>query len=437
MANKCIASYNGSENNGKEMVTIINFLIKNSLSTKQAAAIIGCIQKASDFRGDIDIIEDGKLYIGICLWDETRGENLKKMATQNNKDWKNLDFQLDFMWSELNGDYKNVLDWFKANENASIKECIKKWEENYEKCGDKKRCDTRQKEINADLALKFYEKYANNDCTPIVSSEVNSGSNEDINITVTPTDTSGLNTDESKPQIFCGVQVNATIVGGSTDSNTNTGTGSTDTPEANTTDYNGKTLALKLEREEFSQERTFGRLYDTTDGKKQFICYTVEDGVRYKGNKCNKTKSKTAIPYGSYKLCTAANAYAHKKTSGCNDSVGGSCHFYYAGEYSKFPEYNTHMPRVYTKSCGSADVNNDGCSFNGILLHASPDTNRGSESNSAGCIILGLEKQTVYLSKTQEAFLRLMEEYVFPAKKAGSNMTIDIPRLYSDKDQFG
>lgn len=428
MAGKCIATYNGSETNGKEMVTIINFFIGKNLTPNQIAAIIGCIQKSSSFKTNTEVTDKNKKKtIGICLWDEDRGNKLKEYAKQNNKEWTDLTLQLDYLWSELNSSYKsNLLDWLTSNQNASIKDVVSKWEQVFEGCTDKKGCGTKQKTKNAEAASKFYNKYAKDECEE--GSDVSDNDNDEANSSGSDGssatgESTGIQTDVSKPSVSCGIQINAVSSGGSTDS----GGSGDDTPTAgatNTTDYNGKTLTLRLEREDFSCERTFGSLYDTTDGKKQFICYTVEDRVRYKGNKCSKVAEQTAIPYGTYSF-SLASAGAAKK---CSGSVDKSCRYYYAADYKKYSKYNGKMALL-------SGVNNDGCSFTQILIHASTNNDRADENNSAGCIIVGLNKNGTYLSGAQDAYYKLYEDYILPAAEAGSKMQIEIPRLHQDKDQ--
>lgn len=437
MAN-CIASYNGSETNGKEMVSVINFFINKGLTPNHVAAIIGCMQSGSNFKTDAEITVKNKKYIGLCLWDEDRGNKLKDFAKQNNKEWTNLGLQLDFIWSELNGDFKkNVLDWFVANQKASIKTSVSKWEQNYEKCKDKNKCNTTEKVKKANEASKFYEKYAKNECSEVVSTnnDENEGEDNEGNVDQNNGESSGIKTDESKPAINCGIQVNGTFVnnnGGGSGDGTNE---NSPTSGPNTTDYKGKTLKLRLEREDFTCKRTIGSLYDTTDGKKQFICYIIEDRVRYtpSGKCCKADKasglnprtgngpcSSTAIPYGTYPVILKVHALAKKGK-----------HYFYGAEH-KNSKYNNpgHIARLKDGTIRDGSR----CRFDGVLLHATENTSKGNQDNTGGCLVTGKNKHGDYLSGTIEAFHTLYDDYIIPATEAGSSITIEIPRLHSDKD---
>ena len=292
---KCINTYKGSETNGNTMVTVINFFMEKGLTDNQTACVVGSIEKTSNFKADTEVTENKKTYIGVCKWEGDKATKLQEYAKQNNKDWKDLGLQLDYLWSELNGNYKkNLLDWFTSNAKASVKECVKKWVKEFNGCTTKK-CGTEEIIKKAKNVLSFYKKYADGECSSVVETnddgDDNKNKTEETNEAAPNTeDSTGMKTDETKPSLNCGINVTGTIVnssGGGGDSGGDSG-GSTPTDTANTTDYNGKTLKLRLEREDFSCDRTIGSLYDTTDGKKQFICYVIEDAVRYKGNKCYK-----------------------------------------------------------------------------------------------------------------------------------------------------
>lgn len=430
---KCINTYKGSETNGNTMVTIINFFMEKGLTDNQTACVVGSIEKTSNFKADTEVTEDKKTYIGICKWEGDRATKLQEYAKQNNKDWKDLGLQLDYLWSELNGTYKKIiLDWFTSNATASIKECVKKWVNDFIDCTTRK-CGNDDIIKKAKGVISFYKKYADGECSSVENTNNDNTNNEEKSETASNTeDSTGLQTDESKPSVNCGVNVTGTIVNGSGGDNNGNNENNTPQETENTTDYNGKTLVLRLEREDFTCDRTIGSLYDTTDGKKQFICYVIEDAVRYKGNKCYKSpytgggdgvKQKVSIPYGTYSF-SMANSGAAKK---CSGKINRDCRYFYAADYKKYSEYNGKLALL-------SGVNKDGCSFTSILIHSSTDNSRADENNSAGCLVVGMNKQSGYLSGTHDAFYKLYESYILPAAKAGSKMKIEIPRLYSDKD---
>lgn len=433
---KCITTYNGSENNGNTLVTLLNFFIAKGLSGEQASCIIGYLENTSSLKPDTEVKDNNKTYIGICKWEGDRAAKLKEYATQSKKEWNNMDLQLDFLWSELNGTYKkNIVDWFTAHGQSSIKECTKQWIKEFTGCNGNN-CGESQINSNAEKILEFYKKYANGECTLTEQSNTNGSTTDGSGIS------NGLQVDVSQPSKTCGVQVSTTTSGYVGDATTSNPDG-TVSSITNTTDYTGKTLTLRMEREIFVNcDRTISKLYDTTDGKKEFICFTVEDRVRYKPDgKCCKyrnnslstegQKGMTAIPYGTYGVTTSVHAKANPVTSECGNDpapTSSTCHYFYAATYDKFPEYNRHVPRLES-------INKDGCIFSGVLIHASVDPNRGNEDSSSGCIVVGQQNQNnAYLTNTHAAFKHLMENYILPAKKAGASIKIEIPRLHPDKD---
>lgn len=444
---KCITTYNGTEKNGNVMVTIMNYLLNKGLLINQVAGIMGNIAvESSGYK--TEAIGDRGTSIGICQWHDSRKDALMKSAKANNKDWRDLVFQLDFLWSELNSPYykKVVLDWFKSNPNASVKDCTIRWERKFEVC-DPKRCDRDSRLKHAQDAVEFYNKYASGECSSAIypssitenNSNVNGEGNGGSNIgTGSNGGTEVDNTDTQNP---CNINVN--VINQTANNSSTDGDSLNDTDNnnenveitSNTTDYKGKTLQLRLEREDFNCVRTIGKLYDTTDGKKQFICYIIEDRVRYgpdgkcckakytegkdrNGNWLNGPNSSTAIPYGKYKIVLKE----HRSAKSPNDHYG-------YGYYHKNTKY-----RSYIAGFASTIGKTGACRFRGVLIHASPDTNRGDQNNSGGCLVTGLKNNGSYLSQTIEAFHLLYDNYLIPATAAGSNIYIDIPRLYASKD---
>lgn len=436
---KCITTYSGSEKNGNVMVTIINYLSKKGLTPDQLAGVMGNIGFDSNgYQTNIDKTENGVKKSGICLWTDKKREELMNSAKTNNKDWTDITFQLDFLWTELTSDAslkKKIIDWFSGHTNATVKECVKKWQEQYKKCTPRQ-CNKTEREKYANEALSFYNKYASGECstdTPPASndnksnvdgegtagSNIGSGSN------------SGTEVDSTSSNNPCNITVNAQAQ----NSGDSTSAGDANvTLETNTTDYKGKTLELLLEREDFTCVRTIGKLYDITEGKKQFICYIIEDRVRYTPDgKCCKAKhsqssivngewviganSSTAIPYGNYKIKLSKNSEAK-----------AGKHYFYGAEH-KNEKYKGYMAQF-----NSVIGKRDECKFTGVLIHASPDTNRGDQNDSGGCLVTGLKNNNSYLSQTIEGFHRLYDDYLIPATEAGSNIKLDIPRLYPEKD---
>lgn len=127
-----------------------------------------------------------------------------------------------------------------------------------------------------------------------------------------------------------------------------------------------KQVQLELIRNDFQDERTFGELYlikesaDPKTREKEFICYTLEDTVRETNEKVSdwKVYAQTAIPVGNYRL-----------------------------------DWN-YSPRFKTKKFQVMDVSG----FTGIRIHAG-----NTERNTAGCILLGMERDSTTLLRSQEA----------------------------------
>lgn len=56
-------------------------------------------------------------------------------------------------------------------------------------------------------------------------------------------------------------------------------------------------MKLWVERYGFGHDSTLGKLYDMTEGRPEFVCYTLEDERRKV-----KVKHETAIPVGIYRI---------------------------------------------------------------------------------------------------------------------------------------
>jgi len=87
---------------------ITKFLLDKNLSKHAVAGIVGNLYAESKF--DTSALGDGDTSGGIAQWHADRFTNLKQFASQNGKDWRDLDLQLDFMWYELTTKYSSVLN---------------------------------------------------------------------------------------------------------------------------------------------------------------------------------------------------------------------------------------------------------------------------------------------------------------------------------------
>ena len=135
----------------------------------------------------------------------------------------------------------------------------------------------------------------------------------------------------------------------------------------------------------------------------KYVCDAVEDYDRglYQGMTDKeiakiKVKKQTAIPTGTYQL--TMNVISPK--------------FSQMDYYKRFCKGR--MPRL---------LNVPG--FDGILIH------RGVSANSsAGCVIVGYNTIKGKVTNSQQAWEKLMKNYLMPAKVMGEKITYTITRKY-------
>ena len=125
----------------------------------------------------------------------------------------------------------------------------------------------------------------------------------------------------------------------------------------------------------------------------------LDDSMSEEEIRRRKVYAQTAIPTGTYKI--TMNVRSPK--------------------FSQYPFYkklcNGYLPRLIgTKG------------FEGVLLHC------GSKaSNSAGCILQGLNTIKGRLTDSQAVFTKLMKQHFIPAKMLGKEITITITTKYKKK----
>jgi|TARA_R100000329_G_scaffold149839_1_gene141326 hypothetical protein len=110
-------------------------------------------------------------------------------------------------------------------------------------------------------------------------------------------------------------------------------------------------MKLEVLRISSQADSTSGILFDVTDGKRQFLCYTVEDEYR-----AEKVKHETRIPEGSYKLTLRSE---------------GGFHSRYTAKYGS----DWHKGMIYVNSVPG---------FEYILWHTG-----NTDESTSGCLILG------------------------------------------------
>lgn len=118
---------------------IITFLMGKGFTIEQACAVCGNVFQESGY--DSKAINVGSSATGLFQWLGSRRTRLLNSAKKMGKSWNNVDFQLDFLWEELNNTEKATLKWFQNNKNEkSIDVLTKKWTILFERCGASEYC---------------------------------------------------------------------------------------------------------------------------------------------------------------------------------------------------------------------------------------------------------------------------------------------------------
>lgn len=156
-------------------------------------------------------------------------------------------------------------------------------------------------------------------------------------------------------------------------------------------------MKLEVLRISSQIDSTSGVLFDVTDGKREFLCYTIEDEYR-----AEKVKHETRIPEGIYNLTLR--------------SVGGF-HSRYTSKYGA----DWHRGMIYV---------NEVPGFEYILWHTG-----NTDESTSGCLILGnsqtsnLVKKDGFVGSSVDAY-----KFVYPkirdAILSGSLVTVE----YKDYD---
>lgn len=85
------------------------FFVKKGLSPHIAAGIVGNLMVESGGLNPTAVGDNGSAY-GLAQWRLDRRKNLENFAKEKGKDISDFDTQLEFLWHELNGNYKRVLN---------------------------------------------------------------------------------------------------------------------------------------------------------------------------------------------------------------------------------------------------------------------------------------------------------------------------------------
>jgi len=149
-------------------------------------------------------------------------------------------------------------------------------------------------------------------------------------------------------------------------------------------------MTLEVIRFSKQKDSTNGVLFDTTNNKREFLCYTLEDESR-----TTKIKGETCIPEGEYSIRLR--------------NVGG-----FHSRYSKrFADIHEGMLEIF-------DVPN----FTDILIHCG-----NTDDDTAGCLLVGdtqhsnIMEKDGFIGRSTLAYMRIYTD-IAEAIKSGVDVTI-------------
>jgi len=150
-------------------------------------------------------------------------------------------------------------------------------------------------------------------------------------------------------------------------------------------------MKLEVMRYSSQNDSTLGILFDVTDGKRKFLCYTIEDEYR-----SVKKKHETRIPEGTYTLTLRSE---------------GGFHSRYLKKYGA----NFHKGIIYVNKVPN---------FEYVLWHVG-----NYETNTSGCLLLGnsssenISDKKGYIGASVAAYKRVYP-IVRDAILSGSKVTV-------------
>lgn len=154
-------------------------------------------------------------------------------------------------------------------------------------------------------------------------------------------------------------------------------------------------MEIKIKRIAKKSTYTIGRLF--INGTR--VCDTLEDpdrGIKQttllSDIKRIKVKGDTAIPTGTYQLSMNVTSPRFSKKKFYQDACNGQ------------------VPRIL-----------DVPGFDGVLIHVGNTT-----KDTEGCILVGENKVVGQVINSKNTWLRLMNDYLLPAKRMGVKITITI-----------
>ena len=153
--------YGGSSNIDGIPGQIFDFLLGKGMPAPGAAAVVGNIERESTF----DPRSTNGTHTGLAQWDNNgRFQRLKAYASSQGKDWADVNIQLEFLWSELEGSYyqdvKNVM--MNSTSESDLEYATWYWGRHFEVYflgsyeGTK---DTGERKIRYECAQKWYKAW--------------------------------------------------------------------------------------------------------------------------------------------------------------------------------------------------------------------------------------------------------------------------------------
>ena len=148
-------------------------------------------------------------------------------------------------------------------------------------------------------------------------------------------------------------------------------------------------MKLKVLRFSSQSDSTNGLLFDDSDGKMKFLCYTLEDEYR-----STKVRGETRVPAGTYKL--------ELRTE-------GGFHARYTKKYGSMHKGMLHVTKVP--------------GFEWILIHTG-----NTDEHTAGCLLVGDSQENNalvkdgFIGKSTAAYKRIYPDIARAIQKGGATI---------------
>lgn len=168
---------------------IYDFLLGKGMTPEAACAILGNIQRESSF---LTSASNGT-HFGLCQWGKGRWRNLKSFAMDRGTLWTDLNTQLEFLWSELEGQYSKVKD--KIINSTDLEYATEVFCKEYEVCGNY----GTEVPTRCEYAQNWYNRFVNG---VINEDNLTDLQNKLLNILEDLTNYSGIINDDGYCQAF-------------------------------------------------------------------------------------------------------------------------------------------------------------------------------------------------------------------------------------------